>query len=178
MLVEAGILNFEETSALGTTTDPDGTRSVGTPEIYLGASRIANFGSFVEGIEVDVPHVFPKPTNIAANTFYLEGNWKITPEFSEFLGDKGSITIRYQARNVHLVLEAGEEVIVEVMLDGKYLTEDNKGEDVFIENGKSFMRVKDATIYNIIRDKGAAGEHTLELFPTSSGLKAFAFTFG
>ena len=178
LLVEAGLLTFDDAVEMGTQKDPIATRNVGTPEIYLGASRISNFGNPVEGVEVGVPHTFPKPETVLFNTFYFEGIWQINPEFSEFLGEEGSLTIRYKASNVNLVLSAEEEVVIEIMLDGKYLTDQNKGDDVFIEDGKSFMRVKDPNLYNIVRSKEQVESRTLELFLSAPGLLAFAFTFG
>ena len=180
LLLEAGLLSLDKFIEVVEPVSNVDFSQIGTPEIYLGASRINNFGSMVENVQINEPYEFPAPDDIKFNRFYLTGNWRITPEFSELVGESGVITIQYHASRAHIVLETKEatEVVLEIRVDGKYLNKDNKGDDVILENGKSIVRVREPRLYNLVNTQDVYETHTLEINVTSPGLQAFAFTFG
>ena len=180
LLLEAGLLSLDKFTEVAEIAPNVDFSQIGTPEIYLGASRINNFGSPVDNVVINVPYVFPAVTKVEFNKFYLTGLWRIAPEFAELVGEEGKITLKYKANKANIVLEITDrdEILMELKIDGEYLNEENKGDDVFIENGKSLVRVKEARLYNLVNTKDEYEIHTLEILLISPGLQAFAFTFG
>ena len=180
LLLEAGHLSVDEVVEVEEVEADVEFGKIGTPEIYLGYLRINNFGNKDEGVAPGTPHTFSGAESIEKNRFYLMGDWKIEPEFAEFVGGKGSITIRYKANKINLVLDTKDGVAVplELKLDGEYLTEQNRGTDVLIENGKSTAIIESADFYNFVDTGDVYDWHTLEIILNSPGFQGFAFTFG
>ncbi|MCH7552100.1 hypothetical protein IIB49_01805, partial [Patescibacteria group bacterium] len=134
----------------------------------------------ISEVQVNEPHEFFEPETVMFNRFYFDGTWRIMPEFAQLVKGNGKVLIRYKANKINIVFGAtGEEdVLAQVRLDGEYLTEKNKGEDIVLQNGVSFLRVKGANLYNLVDTKDEYGVHTLELIVPSTSLQFFAFTFG
>ena len=180
LLLEANLLSLDKISEV--TEPPAGVdfRSIGTPEIYFGALRINNIGNPIKDVQVNEPYEFMEPETVELNRFYLVGTWRIMPEFAELVEGEGKVLIRYKANKLNIVFDTkGEaDVLARVKLDGKYLTKDNRGEDIVFEGDVSFLKVQGARLYNLVDTKEEYGTHTLELFVPSSELEFFAFTFG
>ena len=184
LLLEAGHLSVNEVTEVKEAAMGVDIGKIGTPEIYLGYLRINNLGNKDEGVLPDTTHTFSEVKSVEENRFYFVGDWKIEREFSEFVGEPaspaGKIIIRYKANKINVVLDTKDGVAVplELKLDGEYLIEQNKGADVIMDNGKSTVNVLSPGFYNLV-DTGEEYEwHTLEIIINSSGLQAFAFTFG
>lgn len=64
-----------------TIDNPDYQISSRTPETYLGYLRLDSLSS-PEGLTKDRLTSYTLPTNLATNTYALEGDWTITPEHS------------------------------------------------------------------------------------------------
>jgi len=180
LLLEGGLLSLDK---IVTVVEPEVNvdfTKIGTPEIYLGAWRNEYIGNSIENVQINKPYEFVVPEGILFNRFYLDGNWKVEQKFVELVGDRGSITIQYRASKAHMVLETrdGEEIILEIRVDGEYLNESNKGDDVIMENGKSVVHVQEARLYNLVNTQDVYETHTLEISVTAPGLQAFTFTFG
>ena len=179
LLLDAGLLPLAKLNPAAEVPPDVLFENIGTPEIYLGALRIANAGNNYEKVLVNEPYLFEEVAEQKFNLFYFTGLWRVTREFSEFLGEEGQLLLQYKANKANIVLStSNKEVLLKVQLANKYLTEENKGDDVFIENGVSFMKVKEARLYNFTNTQDDYGIHSLEVILTSPGLRAFAFTFG
>jgi len=180
LLLEAGFLSIDKISEIKEAPLGVEFRKIGTPEIYLGYLRINNLGNKDKNVRPNEPHTFVEPERIARNRFYFVGTWSINPEFAEFVDEKGKLILRYKANKVNVVLENREnsEITLEVKLDGEYLTEQNKGADSFFKEGKSFAKVKESKLYNLVDTGKEYGWHTLEIIIHSPGLQVFTFTFG
>jgi hypothetical protein len=64
-------------------------------------------------------------------------------------------------------------------LDGRPLTHDNKGADVFLdESGRSFIRVDESRMYRLVELPQFGGGYELLLSSNSSAFALYAFTFG
>ncbi len=180
LLLEAGLLSLDKITKV--TEPPAGVdfKSIGTPEIYFGASRINNIGNPIEAVQVNEPHEFKEPQAVEFNRFYLVGTWRIAPEFAQLVEGEGKVLIRYKANKLNLVLDTkGEaDILAEVKLDGEYLTEKNRGEDIVFQGTASFLKVQGASLYNLVDTKEEYGTHTLELLVPSLNLEFFTFTFG
>jgi len=180
LLLEAGLLTLDK---LVQTTEPPPDAdfgSIGTPEIYLGYSRINNLGNLDNDVLPDVPHTFSQPQEIEQNRFSFVGEWKIHREFAELVGDKGKLTLRYKANKANMVAGVKENspLTLEVKLDGAPFTKENKGKDVWIKDGTSFITIDASRLYNLSDTKAYYDWHTLEITIPSPGFYAFTFTFG
>lgn len=149
---------------------------IGTPEIYFGHQRISHFGGRVSPDQEATFAEIPSP--VANNTFYLTGTWLMGPESATLRSTQGSIIIRYKANKVNLVLEAAQEVVAEVRLDGQPLDSRYRGRDVITWENTGLLKVKEPKLYNVIDTGDDYGWHTLELIFSRPGVQAFAFTFG
>ena len=115
---------------------------------------------------------------------FLEGVWRNGPEslrharetedFEDYVG------IEFFASSVNAVItpegESGFTVVL--TLDGRPLTRENKGADVFLdESGKSFIKVDRSRMYRLV-ELPQFGGHELLLSSNSSAFALYAFTFG
>jgi thiol-disulfide isomerase/thioredoxin len=177
LLLEAGLLTIDTIAEVvepPVTTDFSG---IGTPEIYLGYTRINNVGNMDEEVPIGESYTFEAPEVIVDNRFYFDGTWQIGGEFAETMGEAG-LVVRYKASNLNMVLDvARAPVEVELLLDGLPLTEENGGADVLFRGGRSFALIDGARLYDFV-DVGEYAWHTLEIIIPSAGLRAFTFTFG
>ena len=174
LLRDAGLLDSEmPTTALESEVD---FQSIGTPEIYFGYGRISHFGQQATMRPDRVVH-FTEPQTIASNTFYLVGDWNIQAEHAELVNGPGKIIIRYKAKQANIVLTADQPTHAEVRLDGGFLDETNRGQNVVLTDGVSTVNVQQDDLYNFTATSDA-GEHVLEVSFPVPGVWAFAFTFG
>ena len=89
--------------------------------------------------------------------------------------------LAYSSRSVNAVLtsESGEPYKVRVRVQGQYLTEENKGEDIIIgEDGESYLIVSEPRAYKIVEHPDWMQHQVLELFSMSDDFGLFSFTFG
>jgi hypothetical protein len=125
------------------------------------------------------------PKKIKPHKVYFNGDWFIGPESARHARITESfedhITLKYSAKSVNAVItsESGEPYKVRVLMDGEYLTEENKGQDVMIgADGESFLLVTGPRLYAIVNNPGYQQRRVLELRPNSDDFGLFAFTFG
>jgi thiol-disulfide isomerase/thioredoxin len=151
-----------------------------TGELYLGNARgrIGNVGGFKESELAN----YEFSEEIEENFFYAKGRWASTAEYFEAVGDgEHSLTLRYEASGVNLVMAAprGGTVEVRIVRDGQPLTGAQAAKDIRFRNQatgvESYVTVETARMYALVADS-EFGEHTLELM-CSAGVAAFAFTF-
>lgn len=179
LLEEAGY-DLSNVADINQSTSETDFSAIGTPEIYLGASRLEYFGNppLNEFIRSEVYSFNILEENIDFNNFYLEGKWKFEPEYVELVEGPGKIVIKYKASKVNMVFVATEIIDLKLKLDGKDVTENNKGWDVTIENGEARVEIRESDLYNLIDTGDDYDTHILEIIIPESGLRAFAFTFG
>jgi thiol-disulfide isomerase/thioredoxin len=123
-----------------------------TPETYLGSGRS-------EGLR-----------------WSLAGEWTIGRERVVLDQAGGSISYRFHARDAHLVLAHGAPAPIpfRVRLDGEP-PGPSHGVDVD-EDGTGLLR--DGRLYQLVRERGAVRERTLEITFLAPGAEAYVFTFG
>jgi thiol-disulfide isomerase/thioredoxin len=148
-----------------------------TGELYLGhkRGRIGNDGGFKEDQIAD--YEFPAK-QLEENFFYANGQWASTAEYFEAVGDgPHSLTLKYEAAGVNLVMAAPHTSTAEVtlLLDGKPLSRTQSAKDVRFRGTESYVVADSARMYSLV-DNHDFGEHILEL-RCSTGVAAFAFTF-
>ena len=146
-----------------------------TPETYLGYWRSARFAS-PDGAAIDDRRAYELPRRLGINQWALTGEWTIGRENVVLDEAGGGISYRFHARDAHLVLSRGarEPIPFRVLLDGE-APGASRGVDVD-EDGNGLLR--DGRLYQLVRQRDAVGERTLEITFLEPGAEAYAFTFG
>jgi thiol-disulfide isomerase/thioredoxin len=137
--------------------------TLGTGETYVGDGR--------GGGRVD------SPVQLALNHWALSGDWTAEAE-STLLGSAGgSITFRFHARDLNLVLAPPASVApvrFTVLLDGRPPGDDH-GLDIN-ESGEGTL--DEPRMYQLVRQAGGAADRTFDITFTEPGVRAYVFTFG
>ena len=146
-----------------------------TPETYLGYGRGERFAS-PNGAGVDERRAYELPERLRFNHWALAGEWTIGRESVVLDEAGGSIAFRFHARDAHLVLSSGahEPIPFRVLLDGE-APGASHGVDVD-EHGNGVLG--DGRLYQLVRQRDAVRERTLEITFLEPGAEAYAFTFG
>jgi thiol-disulfide isomerase/thioredoxin len=137
--------------------------TLGTGETYLGYGRGAG--------RVD------SPAQPALNHWALSGDWDVEEESAALSAAGGSVTFRFHARDLNLVLTpptTGAAVRFTVLLDGRPPGDDH-GLDV---NELGEGTVDEARMYQLVRQRGGAAERAFEITFLDPGVRAYVFTFG
>jgi cytochrome c biogenesis protein CcdA/thiol-disulfide isomerase/thioredoxin len=145
-------------------------------ETYIGYGKATNFAS-PGGAREDIPTLYRTVSTLPLGRWGLAGVWTIGDEFAT-LGDRsGSISYRFHARDLHLVLAPpaqGRAIRFRVKLDGAPPGADH-GFDVDAEGWGS---VEDGRLYQLVRQTGAVADRIFEIEFFDPGVRAYAFTFG
>jgi len=175
LLAEIG----EDVSDMETTEEGSNLRLVTTPELYAGygfaLSRGQNIGN-PEGLIPGQTVLYKVPEEMKKDIIYLDGIWKNNIDNLELTGEEGSIVLDFQAKEVNIVADSESDIIMEVFIDGEYVNEEQAGSDVQFSDGKAFVTVNAAQLYNVVN--GEYGEYKLELKVMGNGFSFNAFTFG
>jgi thiol-disulfide isomerase/thioredoxin len=146
-----------------------------TPETYLGYGRGDRFASANRHV-FDEPRPYELPDRLLPNHWALAGEWTIGREKIVLEEAGGSIVVRFDARDAHLVLspKRREPIPFRVLLDHEPPGRSH-GVDVDEEgNG----RLREGRLYQLVRQQHAAGKRTLQVTFLEPGAEAYAFTFG
>ena len=172
-----------------------------TPELFAGWNFVAIQGrggigqveTYAEAAQVsydteDNPSVvaeFAMPGSVLPDHIYFQGQWAIGKESARHARETTEVTdfvlVVYSARSVNAVLtsESGEPYKVLVTLNGEHLTEENKGEDITIEeDGRSFLTVTGPKAYKIVEHTSWRKDQVLRMGSLSDNFGLFSFTFG
>ena len=143
-----------------------------SPETYLGSARSDQLPSS-NGAGLNV---YELPERLLLNHWALAGTWAVEPESVVLEQSGGSIAFRFAARDAHLVLSPGARgpIPFRVLLDGEPPGRSH-GVDVD-EDGHGVLR--DARMYQLVRQHDAVRQRTLEITFLQPGAKAYSFTFG
>jgi cytochrome c biogenesis protein CcdA/thiol-disulfide isomerase/thioredoxin len=152
------------------------SRDVQSPETYIGYARAENFAS-PGGFHQNEPQEYPTPATLALNQWALGGNWKDEDQLATSLAEGDSISFRFHARDLHLVLGPGADgkpVRFRVTLDGE-APGANHGMDT---DAEGYGLVTGDRLYQLIRQQGTIHDHTFRIEFLSPGVRAYSFTFG
>jgi thiol-disulfide isomerase/thioredoxin len=148
-----------------------------TPETYLGYEQGQNFASPDGAATLDEPHTYALPETLKLNRWGIAGDWTVESRASVLNRAEGRIAFRFHARDVHLVMGPrvpGTSVPFRVLIDGQP-PGDARGHDVD-EHGNGL--VVQPRLYQLIRQRNAITDRTLEIVFLAPGVAAYAFTFG
>jgi thiol-disulfide isomerase/thioredoxin len=138
--------------------------NLSSPETYLGYGRGERRSD-------------PPSDGLEPNHWALAGAWSVEEEAAVLDAPDGSITYRFGARDVNMVLappDADAPVRFAVRLDGQP-PGDARGVDA---DGSGLGTVSEPRMYQLIRQRGAAGERDFEITFLDAGVRAYVFTFG
>jgi cytochrome c biogenesis protein CcdA/thiol-disulfide isomerase/thioredoxin len=150
--------------------------SLQSAETYLGYAQGHNFAS-PGGVREDAPTLYRSVSSLPPSRWSLGGVWSIGSEFATLHDTSGSITYRFHARDLHLVLappSQGRSVRFRVKIDGAAPGADH-GADV---NAEGWGEVREARLYQLVRQAGPVEDRTFAIEFLDPGVHAYAFTFG
>jgi Thioredoxin like C-terminal domain/AhpC/TSA family len=162
--------------------EPDGVEAaadwanLGSPESYVGYGRAVGFAS-PGGVVPDERHAYSAATKLRRNQWALSGDWRIGLEPALLEEPGGSISYRFHARDLHLVMgpPAGRpSVRFRVRLDGEP-PGPARGVDVD-ESGNGTADYQ--RMYQLIRQPSPIDDRLFEIEFRDAGVEAFVFTFG
>jgi thiol-disulfide isomerase/thioredoxin len=137
-----------------------------SPESYVGHAKARGFTS------ADRP-----PAMLPLNSWGLSGVWMVGGEFATLSDASGTITYRFHARDVNLVLvppAEGKSVRFRVKIDGASPAADH-GTDVDADGSGT---VQAPRLYQLVRQKRPIADRTFEIEFLDPGVRAYVFTFG
>jgi cytochrome c biogenesis protein CcdA/thiol-disulfide isomerase/thioredoxin len=155
---------------------PSDTNDVRSPETYIGYARAENFAS-PEGLSQDDAELYTTPAALKLNQWALGGRWKDQGQVATSLAAQDSISFRFHARDLHLVLGPGADnkpVRFRVTLDGRAPGADH-GVDTDAEGSGV---VTGNRLYQLVRQQGTIRDRTFRIDFLTPGVRAYSFTFG
>ncbi len=146
-----------------------------TPETYLGYGRGERFAS-PDGEGRNESRAYRLPERLGLDHWALAGEWTIGRENVVLDQAGGSISIRFHARDAHLVLSPGahEPIPFRVLVDGE-----PPGASHGVDVGEAGSGTLDyGRMYQLVREHDKVRERTLEITFLEPGAEGYAFTFG
>jgi thiol-disulfide isomerase/thioredoxin len=147
-----------------------------SPESYVGYAKARGFTS-AGGIREDIPSLYRSPARLPLNSWGLSGVWTVGGEFATLSDKSGTITYRFHARDVNLVLvppAEGKSVRFRVKIDDAAPAADH-GTDVDADGSGT---VQEPRLYQLVRQKRPIADRTFEIEFLDPGVRAYVFTFG
>ena len=153
------------------------------PEICVGYTRLRRFGNNQKA-RVEEYNIFNEVPQVMDNIVYLKGKWFWGKEgISASLDHKEknpSIIFKYNsASNVNIITGStdGKPAKAELMLDGKYLEENQIGYHSKLVDGISSVDITWPFLMNVVKTKDRE-IHKLEILPKTDNFYFYTFVFG
>jgi hypothetical protein len=160
----------------GAQAAPDET-DLRSAETYFGYAQARNFAS-PGGAKKDASSLYHTVTALPLGRWSLDGVWTIGSEFATLNSASGTMTYRFHARDLDLVLAPAaaqaHPIRFRVKIDGAPPGADF-GADVDAEGWGS---VQQARLYQVVRQTGAVTDRTFEIEFFDAGVRAYTVTFG
>lgn len=151
-------------------------KALKSPELYLGYGRGERPAS-PERVARDRAKAYSLPHSFDLNQWALYGMWNIGREFAVTSQAGTKLTLRFQARDLHLVMgvaESAPPVAFRILIDGQP-PGDARGLDVD-PTGRG--TVDQPRMYQLYRQPGPVRLADFEIEFLNAGAEVFAFTFG
>jgi cytochrome c biogenesis protein CcdA/thiol-disulfide isomerase/thioredoxin len=146
-----------------------------SPETYIGYDRAERFVSPGGAVEDETSRYSAGTPRL--NEWSLSGDWTVGPERAVLDQPDGTISYRFHARDLHLVLGPapdGKPIRFRVTIDGMP-PNDSHGADV-APDGTGV--VSSDRLYQLVRQTGPVADRTFAIRFLDPGVQAYAFTFG
>ena len=139
-----------------------------TPETYLGYARADRYAGNQRFLENETKN-YEISKNPGTNQWSFGGDWKVFDEKSESQSDNSKLNIKFNAKDVFLVMSGKNGAKVSVSVDDlkDIKGSDVKGDEITIDGDRLYKIVESETSLN----------KTLEL-KIPKGVSVHAFTFG
>jgi cytochrome c biogenesis protein CcdA/thiol-disulfide isomerase/thioredoxin len=151
-------------------------KNLRSAETYIGYAQGMHFAS-PGGVREDVPSLYRPVKPLPLDRWSLTGVWTIGGEFATLNSISGSITYRFHARDLQLVLAPPSQdhsVRFRVKIDGARPGIDH-GDDV---DADGWGKVQEERPYQLVRQTGPIRDRTFEIELFDAGVRAYVFTFG
>ena len=145
-------------------------------ETYLGYQRTENFTSLDRAV-LEKAHYYNSPSRLRLNQWSLSGDWTIGAEAIALNQAKGSITYRFHARDLHLVMgpaSSGAPVRFRILIDG-LPPGGAHGIDV---DEQGYGTITEPRLYQLVRQTRPIVDRQFEIEFLDRGVEAFSITFG
>lgn len=121
-------------------------------------------------------YVTKSPNALRRNEWTSTGEWKFDSEFATLAKAGGRIAYRFQARDLHMVLESSthKPVRFRVTIDGRQPGADH-GADV---SADGYGTLDSSRLYQLVRQQAPGAERVFEIEFLDPGVRGYAFTFG
>lgn len=148
------------------------------PVFFLGYRTLSGYGGN-EKIQSERVLTFNYPDKTDTFHFYLSGNWIAGEESLRSAPPLSSIKILFDSSSAFIVAGTNKKGLIpaEVRLDGNPITKEIKGKDIVIQEGKSYVFIKDYRLYKLLKSKNPSSAHTLELIFEEPGIELFSAGF-
>jgi cytochrome c biogenesis protein CcdA/thiol-disulfide isomerase/thioredoxin len=159
----------------GTEAAPDAD-DVQSPETYVGYARTQNFAS-PGGLNQDDPQLYRTPADLKLNQWALGGKWQDEDQVATSVAAAGSISYRFHARDLHLVLGPaadGKPVRFRITIDDHAPGADH-GLDT---DAQGYGVVRENRLYQLVRQQSSILDRTFRIEFLVPGVRAYSFTFG
>ncbi|ULR91147.1 cytochrome c biogenesis protein DipZ [Comamonas sp. B21-038] len=160
-----------DTQGLGMAAD---TASLRSPELYLGYDKGGSL-RLAGRPAPDKPADY-QPAALRLNTWTLQGNWTLTPEWVQANNAGSRLALRFEARDANVVLGAAGSgpLRFRLTIDGQP-PGIHHGSDV---DAQGYGQVDATRLYQLVRQQGPVKERTVEIEFLDTGAQGYAFTFG
>ncbi len=147
-----------------------------SPETYIGYARAARMAG-TPSVQRDSVRRYAAPATLETNAWTLVGPWLVTREYGENREAGASLTYKFDARDVNLVMGQamrGTPVKFRVTIDGRApgaeagMDVDAEGRGVITEN----------RMYQLIRQQQHTRGRVFTITFEGPGARVYAFTFG
>lgn len=160
-----------DTQGLGMAAD---TASLRSPELYLGYDKGGSLR--LAGRPAPDKAADYQPASLRLNTWTLQGNWTLKPEWVQANSAGGRLALRFEARDANLVLGAAGAgpLRFRLTIDGQP-PGIHHGSDV---DAQGYGQVDATRLYQLVRQQGPVKQRTVEIEFLDAGAQGYAFTFG
>lgn len=151
-------------------------RNLRSGETYIGYRQSNGFVS-PDSLQEDVPALYRPAASLRSGQWSLDGRWTVGGEYATLDSGDGSITHRFHARDLHLVLappSADHPVRFRVTIDGAAPGADH-GFDI---DAEGWGVLTEDRLYQLVRQSSAVRDRLFEITFSEPGVRAYAFTFG
>lgn len=144
-----------------------------TPETYLGYARGKSYVQEIS-LRYSKTHDYTYTNKPAADQVAIQGSWLASDDAVQAKGEDCKLELNFSAAQVYLVMQADDQVLVDVELDGKALAPESYTGDM---NEQGQIVVRDPRTYHVVNLKNSNGRHLLTL-SVPKGIVCYVFTFG